>query len=643
MNKSNYRPEIDGLRAVAVLSVVFYHVGTQIFSGGFVGVDVFFVISGYLITRLIKAEVEVGTFSYSNFYLRRARRLFPAFFVTLLLSFLCAFLWFSPDHLERFGGALLHAVMSVSNFYFWQESGYFDISSDFKPLLHTWSLSVEEQFYMFWPLLFVFLLTRKPRWVPAALFILASVSLGMSEWLISNSRPETAFFLAPFRVYEFAIGASIVWIEKYRFKQAWLYELSTLAGLTLIAGSVFIFTMETEFPGVNALIPSIGTALVIFSGSSFVGRTFLSNRACVRIGLISYSLYLVHWPIYVFYRYVTFEALDGWQMAMVVVLSLAAAELLYRYVETPFRKSSKQKPKLSAPAFGLLCSLLALVISLPAATAWSKDGWPWRYAGDMQAIIEIGDKVTKDDVVTWGLGSCYIGGSFAPKMQVFPDDFDVRNCFGIDDAKPNIMIIGDSNAAHLMHGLIQTYPEVHFVQVTAASCRPIFNWSNKHNCSKMIDFALNIYLPRYRSDIDAVVFMGRWYGKDATLLRLADTVAQVKKNIDMPIIVVGDQPELKSGLVTLASKFGRVHGLTAYLEEHREKYDVTSNLRLKELIGENASVVDFHDILCQEQCDFFANGELKSPITKDGNHYTPTGALYVANKLKVGGFLSEYF
>jgi peptidoglycan/LPS O-acetylase OafA/YrhL len=644
MIKSNYRPEIDGLRAVAVLSVVFYHVGgAQIFSGGFVGVDVFFVISGYLITRLIKAEVESDTFSYSNFYVRRARRLFPAFFATLLLSFLAAFLWFSPDHLERFGGALVHAIMSVSNFYFWQESGYFDISSEFKPLLHTWSLSVEEQFYMFWPLLLVFLLTRRSQWALTVLLILAGVSLGASEWLISNNTPETAFFLTPFRVYEFAIGASIVWFERYRLNQEWLYNLLCLAGLSLIAASVFTFTIDTRFPGVSALVPSLGTALVIYSGSSFVGRTLLGNRACVRIGLISYSLYLTHWPIYVFYRYVTFDTLDTLQIIIIVALSLVMAELLYRYVETPFRKTNRDKAKLSATAFGLLCSLLALVITLPAATAWSKDGWPWRVANDLQELVAIGDKVTKEETLTWGQGSCYIGGPFTDREETFPEDFDFRNCFGFDDAKPNIVILGDSNAAHIMHGLIEAYPEIRFIQVTAASCRPIFNWGDKHNCSQMIAFTLTKYLPKYRNEIDAVVFMGRWFGKSDTFLRLADTVERVNKEVGIPIIVVGDQPELKSGLVTLASKFGRVHGLTSYLEEHRVKYENTSNLRLKELIGENASFVDFHDMLCQSQCEYFINGELKSPITKDGNHYTPEGAIHLANKLKAKGFLSEYF
>ena len=163
---SNYRPDIDGLRALAVLCVIFYHLGFESFSGGYVGVDVFFVISGYLITNLIVDEVkETKSFNFANFYVRRARRLFPALFFTCLLSFIFAFLLFSPLHFDRFGGALTSTMMSISNFFFWNESGYFNASSDFKPLLHTWSLSVEEQFYFLWPATLVFLLIRASKWI----------------------------------------------------------------------------------------------------------------------------------------------------------------------------------------------------------------------------------------------------------------------------------------------------------------------------------------------------------------------------------------------------------------------------------------------------------------------------------------------
>lgn len=643
MNKSLYRPEVDGLRAIAVLSVLFYHVGMSVFSGGFVGVDVFFVISGYLITRLLRDEIESGRFSFSNFYIRRARRLFPAMFFTLAVSFVAAFVLFSPDHMERFSGALVYAVMSVSNFYFWQEADYFDVESDFKPLLHTWSLSVEEQFYMIWPLMLLFLLRGRNAWVaPASLVVLGCMSLVAAEAILERY-PEAAFFLTPFRVVEFAVGGLVVWLDKYRERLAVLRELITLSGLVLIAYAVFVFDTETPFPGLTSLIPCLGTAMVIFAGESRSAKILLSNPAMLRIGLISYSLYLAHWPLYVFYRYLSFDALNATEMAAIVVGSIVIAELMYRYIETPFRRPPQEKNPLSPPAFGLLCAMLALVISLPAATAWSKDGWPWRESADIQEIVAIGDKVTKEDVVTWGLGTgCYIGGSFAPKMQHFPEDYDVRNCFGIDDEKANIMLIGDSTAAHLIHGLKQAYPEVRFIQVTAASCRPIFNWSSKHNCAAMVDFALNRYLPKYQNELDAIVFMGRWYGKEQTIGRLASTVSRVRAVTEKPIIVIGDQPELKSGLITLVSKYGRLSGLSEYLNSNRKPYEVESNPALEAMVKGKAHFYDFHDVLCENGCDFFIDGDWKRPITKDGNHYTPEGSIFVANKLREHGFLADY-
>ncbi len=205
-NLKGYRPEIDGLRAVAVLLVIFFHYQFSIFGGGYVGVDVFFVISGYLITRLIKDQVEGGNFSITSFYVRRMRRLFPALFFTLIITTLAAFLLFSAEHLERYGQSLIYALISVSNFFFWQEAGYFDLNAIVKPLLHTWSLSVEEQFYLIWPgLLLLLFYPKKSSLALLGLAIVAVGSLYLSESFLSSD-PKAAFFLMPLRAFEFCIG-----------------------------------------------------------------------------------------------------------------------------------------------------------------------------------------------------------------------------------------------------------------------------------------------------------------------------------------------------------------------------------------------------------------------------------------------------
>jgi peptidoglycan/LPS O-acetylase OafA/YrhL len=299
-----YRPEIDGLRAVAVISVLLYHVGVLQFSGGYVGVDVFFVISGFLITRIIFEEASrTGTFSFSNFYLRRLRRLFPALLTTVAISFLFGYWLLSPLNFREFGGSAITALTSVSNFFFWAHSGYFDTAAISKPLLHTWSLSVEEQFYLVWPA-FIATLTLKKWPVPVVLLAAGAASL-LFNIPFSSGDTSTIFYLTPFRVFEFVIGAILIWlpqISRYRINQA-----LTLGGLLLIAFSVLTYTQKTIFPSFHALPPCIGAACVIYAGNNPIAKLLLGNRLSVFIGKISYSLYLVHWPLIVFYRYYVFD------------------------------------------------------------------------------------------------------------------------------------------------------------------------------------------------------------------------------------------------------------------------------------------------------------------------------------------------
>lgn len=388
MDPSRYRPDIDGLRAIAVLGVVLYHAGSDTFSGGFVGVDVFFVISGFLITRLINDGIQRGSFSFSHFYVRRARRLFPALFFTLSLTLIFASFIFLPQHLERFGGALLHSILSVSNFYFWSESGYFDTGAHLKPLLHTWSLSVEEQFYLFWPSIFYLLVTStKKNIAPVFIFITGIISFYLSVLWVKND-PTAAFYLAPFRVFEFAIGAIMVWLVDCPPKRKYFLEPIFLIGMALILYPIFTYTPETPFPGKNALIPCIGTALLIYSGTAKYGGRLLNNRLAVGIGLISYSLYLIHWPVIVFYKYYFVRPrLGPLSASAIIVISIIGATLMYFFVEKPFRSATPQPGRFSAPAFGLTCALCSLLLVLPAAHIWAENGWEWRFPADVIQVV----------------------------------------------------------------------------------------------------------------------------------------------------------------------------------------------------------------------------------------------------------------
>jgi len=351
-----YRADIDGLRSLAVLSVLFFHVGYDSFSGGFVGVDVFFVISGFLITRIICTEIiKNNSFCFKNFYIRRARRLLPSLFVTFAICFIFAFLLYSPSSLQRFGNSLMSSVFFVSNIFFWNESGYFDTSSIFKPLLHTWSLSVEEQFYILWPIILLLILKIKGSYAMPLLIILIGLISLIANLIIDDNYHEffspfingetvwfadvksSLFYLTPFRMFEFTIGAITVWAIKFQPSNKLLIESIPIIGLLFILWSIFTYTEKMIFPSIYGLLPCIGSSLIIYSEKPTFARKLLDNQPAVIIGLISYSLYLIHWPIIVFYHSFTYVDFTQAEKALICVISIFIAYLMYIFVEKPFR------------------------------------------------------------------------------------------------------------------------------------------------------------------------------------------------------------------------------------------------------------------------------------------------------------------
>ncbi len=260
-----YRADIDGLRALAVLPVVFYHAGFSLFSGGFVGVDVFFVISGYLITSLIYPEITSSTFTYHNFYIRRVRRLFPALFTVVIACFIPAYFWLLPQELEDFGESVASLALFSSNILFWSEAGYFATAAEMKPLLHTWSLAIEEQYYLLFPVFLLGVQRLSPQ-----LLVPATAGLFMTSLLLASTtvytHPEAAFYLLPSRTWELLLGSLLAMLA-IQISHRWLCEILALAGIAMIAAAVFLYDASTPFPGIAALLPCLGTAMVILAGS----------------------------------------------------------------------------------------------------------------------------------------------------------------------------------------------------------------------------------------------------------------------------------------------------------------------------------------------------------------------------------------
>ena len=344
-----YRPDVDGLRAIAVVSVILFHIGIPGFLGGYVGVDVFFVISGFLITSLILKELDAGTFCFKDFWVRRIRRILPALFVVMAVSSVVFAFVLTPEHYKNFGQSLVAQSFFSSNFLFWKESGYFDVSADTKPLLHTWSLAIEEQFYLLFPVL-LFLLTKYLKGARLLIItLLVATSFCCSIWM-SVHLPKAGFFLLPSRAWELGLGTILAFATTYKshlLSSDLLNNVIGILGIFAIIVAVVLYDNNTPFPSYMALLPCMGAIALIWSGRD--GKTFvarlLSLRFVVFVGLLSYSLYLWHWVALVFNRTIQLELPSIYSNIGAVLISAVLAYISYKYIETPFRRN---KDKFSA-------------------------------------------------------------------------------------------------------------------------------------------------------------------------------------------------------------------------------------------------------------------------------------------------------
>lgn len=354
MSSIRYQPHIDGLRAIAVLLVIFHHLGDWAgVHGGYVGVDVFFVISGYLITSIVKAEVEAGRFTFGGFYRRRIIRLAPAYFTVLVATTLAALVWMLPAELLAYARSMAASSLFLANFHMWKEvGGYFGASAETTPLLHLWSLAVEEQFYLFWPVALLIAHKLLPRrWLPWLVLAVAIGGTVVSQWGVLHY-PAAAYYLLPTRVFELAAGAVLAYWTHREVGRVWANAIS-FAGLGLIAYAAWTYGKETMFPGYAALAPVLGTAMILRWGTdSLVGRVF-STPVATLIGKISYPAYLWHWPIIAFLHLneVTLTIPMG---VVVLAATFVLSWLTWQWIELPARRFLAQ-PARKVVAMGGAC------------------------------------------------------------------------------------------------------------------------------------------------------------------------------------------------------------------------------------------------------------------------------------------------
>jgi peptidoglycan/LPS O-acetylase OafA/YrhL len=505
----HYRKEIDGLRALAVLPVILFHAGFNIFSGGFVGVDIFFVISGYLITTIILNELEQGKFSIINFYERRARRILPALFFVMLACIPIAWFVLLPNDMQSFSRSLIAVSIFASNILFRHESGYFDIASELKPLLHTWSLAVEEQYYVIFPFLLMFFWKPDRKNILIILGSIFFISFGLAQWG-SHAKPSSAYFLLLGRGWELLIGSFAAFFlsqKNYSKFKTNFSEIAGWVGLALILYAIFMHSKNTPYPGVYALIPTIGTLLIILFATqdTSLGK-FLGNKVFVSFGLISYSAYLWHQPLFAFVRHKSLTEPDHVIFSILCFLTFILAYFTWRYIETPFRLKKYLNGK-----HIFKCALIGTIFFTSIGIiGFYTNGLFIKSTGRLEALA-LNTRVN----VNYGLNEECEG-----------DYTESPLCKTSDN--PEVLIWGDSFAMHLLDGFIASNPNIKVIQKTVSNCGPFLeiaptssgyprSWSEK--CITINDKVFN-YL-KNNPNIKYVVMgspFGQFVDKDAKIL-----------------------------------------------------------------------------------------------------------------------------
>jgi len=628
-----YRADIDGLRAVAVLSVLAFHIGGAYIPGGFVGVDVFFVISGYLISTIMFADIAASRFSVLKFYERRIRRIFPALFGMLIVFSIVTWFYLLPTEFVDYAKSLLAATASASNFYFWQHAGYFD-SPTSSPLLHTWSLAVEEQFYILFPIFLVVVRRFFPKHLRIAVLILFSVSLIASAVIVPYDA-VTAFYMPYTRAWELLLGTLISLGMLPRMNSLFERNLATMAGIGMIAYPVLFYTRETPFPGFAALLPCFGSALIIRSGefgTSIVGR-ILSWRPAVFIGLISYSLYLWHWPVIIMHsmglsvnlnsalphRFAALFSAFRLDMWIEIVISFVLAILSWRFVERPFRSRPLRIQR--RPLFVFAAAVMVVLIVFSGTVIFA-DGFKGRFSPQ---AVKIASFLAHRDAASFGrVEGCFITDT--SRSAVLDND----QCLRLVEGKKNYLLIGDSHAGALWSGLTSSLPDDHFLLAGVSNCKPFVHLSGTSDCKKEMNYIFKTYLPSHK--IQGLFLEARW--KPSDMSDLTETVDWAKQH-QVPIVIFGPVPEYDSLLPRLLA-YSINWNKPDLAREHLLPSSAAIDAQMQSMAANtwNVPYISLYQAICvKEGCIEYTDAAHDVPLMNDADHLNNSGSALVARRL----------
>lgn len=617
-----YQQHIDGLRAIAVLAVLGDHLGFRLLSGGYVGVDIFFVISGYLITSIIAGDLDAGTFSFRTFYERRVRRILPALVVVVAAVLAASFAVLLPLELVDVSKSALASLLSVANIWFWTQVGYFDGAAYEKPLLHTWSLGVEEQFYLLFP--FALVLLHRTVWrYRLAVLSWSTVLLALMGCVWADIDAPSAFYLLPARAWELSLGATLAVARVGSMQTSgWL----GIAGLALVTMPIFGYVHDTPFPGIAAIPVCLGTAMLLIAGSdtsSWISR-FLSLRPLRFVGKISYSLYLWHWPVIVLQESTGFLGLPDWGLdrwglyatrLSEFLISFALATATYYFIEQPFRRASP--PRLWHRPSAILATLSAM--AGVSAVVVMAQGFGQRFPVQ---VTQLESYLQYDESKQFRSKECFVDS--AAKF----DSYSKTECLAYRPGVPNVLVLGDSHAAHLWHGLSRQAPGANVMQATAIGCRPWIGSSNRAfpACGDMNRYVYDQFLKKY--ELDLLVLAGRWTDED--LASLDATLAELRRR-KVPVLLIGPVVEYSSPLPRLLAQEVASDGEQAAARKLvRSRFEMDK--RLADIAARHQTAYfSIVSHLCRESgCEEMVG---PVPIAFDYGHFTDVGSEYVGRML----------
>lgn len=627
----NYAPGVDGLRTIAVVIVLLFHLGFSSVSGGYVGVDVFFVISGFLITGIIFNNIDKNEFSYLGFMSSRISRLYPALIFILIFIILFGFLLYSPADLVQVSESAVYATFSLSNIFFANSSGYFDNSSEINPLLHTWSLAVEQQFYLIWPIIILLSYKINKKSVPYIITFIAIASLVASQWATKNMQIE-GYYWTPFRMFELAFGGVVFFISKKCNPSTMMKEFMMLVGLILILYSTLTFTSSTQFPGLNAMIPVTGAMLCILSHDAKYTGFIVNNGFSVGVGLISYSVYLIHWPLIVFYKYWVFRELNIQEKILILFSSFFIAYFMYVYIENKYRKINLRE--LSAKSITLTASIF--ICAFLFSFTISKNGFVWRTNG------------VSPEMLTEEYSKRLYGGDGVRQS--------IKVILGDEKSKPSFVIMGDSYSRQYANAISNFMIKngesavgffkdgCFFSNNTPLNIKGKIESGCVNVAKKAISFANENNIP--------IIFSQSWMNyRDKVFYDGLDTkslsneeyadfnvnnIIEIKNSVNNRLIVIGMPPASGSigGSLSCITRpsFIKQKCVSALASDYKDwKYEINSRME-KSLQSNGIHFINPYNLMC-DGVKCYSLGDDGEPLYSDATHLSKYGANYVWPKM----------